>query len=147
MVFTEVIGAEFGNAVLFGQVHQITVDTYAVQHAGGPHPDKSMAVHLAGMYLVQEQGVPPTRVPKLLQQLVSRAESWPHFPPPADRGRLTIFDVAMAVGLEGHIGAAREWGASVWRSWQHHAEVAAFVSRHLPDCGAFFFAPSGLGAS
>ena len=32
-VFEEVLAAEFQNAVLFGQVHQLTVDTYAVQHA------------------------------------------------------------------------------------------------------------------
>ncbi len=32
--------------VLFGRVHQLTVDTYAVQHAGGLHPDKSVTVHL-----------------------------------------------------------------------------------------------------
>ena len=34
-LFEEVLAAEFQNAVLFGQVHQLTVDTYAVQHAGG----------------------------------------------------------------------------------------------------------------
>ena len=36
-VFTEVLGSEFSSALLFGQVHQLTVDTYAVQHAGGKH--------------------------------------------------------------------------------------------------------------
>ena len=30
-VFEEVLAAEFQNAVIFGQVHQLTVDTYAVQ--------------------------------------------------------------------------------------------------------------------
>ncbi len=34
-VCTEVLGSEFGNALLFGHVHQFTVDTYAVQHAEG----------------------------------------------------------------------------------------------------------------
>src|ERR1041384_6466827 len=43
-VFTEVVGAEFANALLFGRAHQLTVDTYAVQHAGGPHPDNSPAL-------------------------------------------------------------------------------------------------------
>ena len=47
-VYTEVLGAEYSNPVLFGQVHQLTVDTYAVQHPGGLHPDKSIAIHLAG---------------------------------------------------------------------------------------------------
>jgi Family of unknown function (DUF5946) len=43
-LYTEVLGTEYSNASLFGQIHQLTVDTYAVQHAGGPHPDKSVDV-------------------------------------------------------------------------------------------------------
>jgi hypothetical protein len=81
-LFTEVIGAEFSNAVLFGQVHQLTVDAYAVQHAGGPHPDKSVAVHLSGLYLALERGIPPTSIAPLLQQLATRIHDWPHFEPP-----------------------------------------------------------------
>ena len=44
-VYTEGLGAEYSHAVIFGQVHQWTVDTYAVQHAGGSHPDKSIDIH------------------------------------------------------------------------------------------------------
>jgi len=39
-VYTEVLQAEFSNMVLFGQVHQLTVNTYAVQHAGGIQKSK-----------------------------------------------------------------------------------------------------------
>jgi len=49
-VYTEVLGSEFSNPVLFGQVHQLSVDTYAVQHAGGAHPDKSIAIHVCGTF-------------------------------------------------------------------------------------------------
>lgn len=31
---TEVLGFEFGNPAVFGQVHRLTVDSYALQHAG-----------------------------------------------------------------------------------------------------------------
>ncbi len=48
-LYTEVLGDQFSNIVLFGQVHQLTVDAYAVQHSGGGHPDKSTAVHLSGL--------------------------------------------------------------------------------------------------
>jgi len=63
MVFTEVLEAEFSNAVLFGQVHRLTVDAYAVQHAGGPHPDKSIAVHLSGLHLMPSKASVPQRSP------------------------------------------------------------------------------------
>ena len=45
-VFTEVLGAEYDNPFIFGKAHQLTVDTYAIQHAGGEHPDKSVMIHL-----------------------------------------------------------------------------------------------------
>src|SRR4029079_6477186 len=66
---TGVLGTEYSDAVLFGQVHQLTVDSYAVQHAGGPHPDKSLNVHLFGLYLALEQGIRSPYIPPLLQRL------------------------------------------------------------------------------
>ncbi|NIN72892.1 MAG: hypothetical protein GTO46_13400 [Gemmatimonadetes bacterium] len=68
-VYTEVIGAEFCNAELFRLVHQLTVDTYAVQHAGGAHPDKSIIIHLSGLHLMLGRGIVPTKVPGYLQRL------------------------------------------------------------------------------
>jgi Family of unknown function (DUF5946) len=56
-LYTEVLAAEYSNAFLFGQVHQLTVDSYAVQHAGEPHPDKSVDVHLSGLYLGLVKGI------------------------------------------------------------------------------------------
>ena len=94
-VFTEVVGSEFNNAVLFGQVHQLTVDAYAAQHAGGAHPDRSVVIHLSGLYLVFERGVPPTRVPRCHQRFANVVEVWPNFVPPDDRGTTTVFDVCL----------------------------------------------------
>jgi hypothetical protein len=125
-VYTEVLAAEYSNAVLFGQVHQLTVDTYAVQHAGGPHPDKSVFIHLSGLHLVLERGLRPTTVPPLLQQLATRMQSWPHYQPPADVGPLTVCDIALA---EDHGTLVRQWALQVWRAWSaHHPEIARIVS-------------------
>ena len=82
LVYTEVLAAEYSNAVLFGQAHQLTVDTYAVQHAGGPHPDKSVDVHLCGLHLVLQQGWKPVTVPPILQRIAGVIEAWPHYDPP-----------------------------------------------------------------
>jgi hypothetical protein len=128
-VFTEVVGAEFSNAVLFGQVHQLTVDAYATQHAGGPHPDKSVDVHLAGLHFFYDRGIKPTAIAPMLQKVASRVNEWPHLEPPPVRGSMTIFDVAVA---ESHIDAVREWSRGVWESWApHHARIAELVSKHL----------------
>ncbi len=131
-VYTEVLAAEYSNAVLFGQIHQLTVDAYAVQHAGGPHPDKSVDIHLCGLYLVLERGIPPTSVPKLLQTLAETVNPWPRLAAPSDRGRPTVFDVALCDSDEKHREMVREWAATVWQSWvEHHVAVAGLVARYL----------------
>lgn len=132
LVFTQVVGIEFNHALLYGQARQLTVDSYAVQHAGRPHPDKSVDIHLCGLHLVLARGRAPTSVPPLLQRLAAAVSPWPHFQPPTDTGRLTVFDVALADSPQAHIELVREWAASLWQAWSpHHAAVANLVSQHL----------------
>jgi hypothetical protein len=129
-VFEGVIAAEFQDPALFGRVHQLTVDAYAVQHAGGRHPDKSVDVHLVGLYLVLDKGVAPAAVPPRLQKLAGAITAWPHFDVPAERARLTVGDVERAAGaVEQHARLAREWASAVWRCWrEHHPAVRALAS-------------------
>jgi hypothetical protein len=133
-VFEEVLAVEFQNAVLFGQVHQLTVDAYAVQHAGGQHPDKSVCVHLVGLYLMLERSVSPVEVPPLLQRLASTA-SWLHLDPPEARASLTVFDVAVAETLDAHALRVREWAAEVWSAWSPHHEAVRELARGLVGPG------------
>jgi len=131
-LYTEVLGTEYSNAFLFGQVHQMTVDSYAVQHAGGSHPDKSLDVHLFGLYLSQQKGIRSPYIPPLLQQLVAAIEVWPHFEPPAKSAAITVFDVAFCDSTEDHIRVVKDWAQAVWESWsEYHAEVARIVSHSL----------------
>ena len=132
-VYTEVLGEDFGNAVRFGQVHQMTVDAYALQHAGGPHPDKSIAVHLVGLHLVLERGIAPAGLVRHLKRLADVAETWPHFPPPAETADLTVLDAALSEP-ENHSEIVREWAGQLWRAWSHyHADVADLVSQYLVE--------------
>ena len=130
-VYTEVLEAEYSNAVLFGQVHQLTVDTYAVQHAGGKHPDKSVDVHLAGLYLVLERGLPQSAITEYRQRLANNVKSWPHFVPPQPVTSFTVFDVALA---DSHTSAVQEWSRIVWKAWSPHLRaIAQFAAAYLPD--------------
>lgn len=131
-VYTEVLAAEFNDAVLFGRIHQLTVDSYAVQHAGGPHPDKSIDVHLAGLHLVLERGARPADTTRLLKRLADSVVEWPHFPRPGQQGALTVLDVALADSAEDHMRIVSEWSRAMWNNWsQYHRAVANFVGRHL----------------
>ena len=131
-VFTEVLGKEFNDAVLFGQVHQLTVDAYAAQHAGSRHRDKSVVIHLCGLHLVLDRGQRPTSVPPLFQRLASNIKTWPHLSPPADLSAMTVFDVALAESAQDHVRVVREWATFVWRGWSpHHEAIRNFVDEHL----------------
>jgi uncharacterized protein DUF5946 len=131
-LYTEVLGTEYSNAVLFGQVHQLTVDAYAVQHAGGSHPDKSVAIHLFGLYLAMEKGIRSPYIPPLLQRLATVIEVWPHYEPPKPTQSLTVFDVAFCDSTEDHIRIVKEWSRAVWESWsEYHPEITRLVCNHL----------------
>jgi hypothetical protein len=131
-LYTEVLGNEYSNAYLAGQVHQITVDTYAVQHAGGPHPDKSVDIHLFGLYLALEKGIRSPYIPSFLQRIATEIKVWPHYVPPTKKVALTIFDVAFCDSTADYVRVVREWGQAVWEAWsEYHAAVARVVSHHL----------------
>lgn len=131
-VFTEVIGKEFSNVLLFGQVHQLTVDAYAAHHTGGNHRGKSVMVHLSGLYLALERELRSTAVTPLLQQLGNTVRVWPPLPPCTEKAELTIFDVALAQSIEEHVKVTRAWAESVWGLWRpHHTEIRDFVCGHI----------------
>ncbi len=131
-VFTEVLAKEYSNAVLFGRVHQLTVDAYAVQHAGGNHRDKSVMVHLSGLHLVLDRGLRPTAVPPVHQRLAGVVRVWPHLVPPAAISAMTVFEVALAESIEDHARLVRKWANLVWRAWEpHHQEVRDFLVANL----------------
>lgn len=128
-VYCEILEFQFSNAVVFGQVHQMTVDSYALQHAGGPHPDKSVAIHLAGLHAAFVLEIPQTQIPRLLQRLADRIDEWPRFDPPRSCGPMTAFDVALASDAIEHITRVKKWASFVWSAWSvHHDSIANFVA-------------------
>ena len=129
LVYTEILATEYSNAVLFGQIHQLSVDSYAVQHAGGSHPDKSVDVHLCGLHLVLVQGAKPVTVPPMLQRLASVVDRWPHFVPPPLVSSITVLDVALAKAMSDHIEIVQRWSRLVWDGWSEHHDAVAALAR------------------
>ena len=127
--YGEVLGREFSTPALL-PIHQLSVDSYASQHPGGTHPDKSIAIHLVGLYLVLERQVPTIEMPRRHKHLADAACEWPHFEPPAQLGRICAADVARANSAEAHATAVRAWANSVWTAWSsHHAAIEDFARR------------------
>jgi hypothetical protein len=133
-IYAEVLGREFSTPYIYGNAHQMTVDCYAVQHAGGPHPDKSVAVHLIGLYLALAHNIPSPELPAHLQRMAASVTDWPHFPPPPPDRTVTVLDVALAADAVEHVRLVREWGTVTWSAWSHyHSEIIIFARQFLPE--------------
>lgn len=127
--FSEALARAVGNAALAWEGHQVLVDGYAVQHAGGPHPDKSVAIHLTGLHLVFERGIPPGRVAPLLQVLAGAVKRWPRLEPPRRTSATTASQIVRAPDARAALTLMKRLGEETWMSWEAHHDIA----RELAD--------------
>lgn len=129
LLYTEVLAREYGD-YRYAPVHQLSVDTYAVQHPGVPErrAAQSVAVHLVGLCLMLERGRGAAELPRLRQSLASRKRVFPWLKPPPSVGDLTIVDIHGAETPETHRDLVARWAASAWQAWSvHHAQVHAWA--------------------
>ena len=135
-LFGEVLAREYGDPKYF-RLHQVTVDTYAVQHPGLPERRsiQSVAVHLITLCLVLEDGADPAEGPKLHKRLaVSNSFHW--LEPPHPNGRITVADVLEARTPAEHEALVDAWARDVWVAWKpHHATVRSWIARAFSDDG------------
>lgn len=102
-------------------VHQLTVDTYAVQHPGHPSPQsiQSVAVHLISLYFVLELGLPHQKATAIIKHCAdSMRFTW--LEPPASRGGITAFDVLQASTAKAHCDLVQRWAGEAWNAWSPH---------------------------
>jgi hypothetical protein len=116
------------------QMQRLTINAYAVQHPGraGPQTSQSVWIHLVGLCLVLERGLPADRTTGLMARLAGQRRSYRWLKPPESRGATTILDVRAAVGLDAYDSAVAAWSVSAWLAWQrHHDAVRALVDELL----------------
>jgi hypothetical protein len=133
-------GFELNHPELVRDLHQLTVDAYAAQHAprgaAGDVPPISVAYALVGLHLALDRGLSGTEVRAAHQRMGRPDPSWPRLPAPERSGSITVFDVAaagaMVDSVAGHAKAVRAWAAAVWQAWAaDHATVDALAARLL----------------
>lgn len=133
-MFLEVMTREYEDPDLFADVHQLSVDAYAVQHAGGAHPDKSIDVHAVGLFLVLERGLAPNDVPRRLQTMSERVAEWPHFELPMLPAKTTVALVSEAETPAQHAERVKRWAREVWQTWSlHHRRIAELAQLCFAD--------------
>ena len=131
-LYGQLIAREFTNAAYFA-VHQMSTDTYAVQHPGVPERRtiQSVALHLMTLCLFLERGADPLDGSKLHKRMVGN----PYFhwlEPPRPNGKMTVADVLRAEGPVEHRRLVAAWARAVWNAWaSHHSIVRTWTEQTL----------------
>lgn len=131
-LYGELLAREYSDRA-YARFHQLTVDTYAVQHPGVPERRaiQSVGLHLVTLCLVLEDGADP-REGAMIHKRLARRASFHWLEPPSPNGRITVADV-----LEARTSAEQEqlveaWARDVWAAWTpHHATVRGWLERGL----------------
>ena len=115
--YGELLAREYESPVLFGAVHRLTVDAYALQHPGDAsdrRARKSVWVHYAALYLSLRKKEDHSRIPAIMQKLTVR--TFPALPLAPAQFDVTLEDV-LARGKTNHISAVKAWADSAFEAW------------------------------
>jgi Family of unknown function (DUF5946) len=132
--------AIYGQVLAFGQQHlaelgrwhQLLVDTYGAQHAGGAASRIGVAFSLIGLELALERGWDGLAVRDAHQSLAARYREWPPVAAPAGPWPVTVADLAAAAEPDGWPGELQRWSRSVWDAWRPaHPVVRALIADRL----------------
>lgn len=106
----------------FRRVHQLIVDAYAAQHAGGTsrREIQTVALCLMTLELFMEHDVDPADGPRLHQRMVLNRPPFHWLQPPPQRHLLTVADVLVAADEAEHERLARRWAHEIWEAWAAH---------------------------
>jgi len=133
-LFGELLAREFQDPAYF-RAHQLTVDTYAVQHPGDPERRsiQSVGLHLMTLCMVVEDDADPLQGPKLHTRFVRRPIfHW--LEPPHPNGRLTVVDALAPQSPEAHRDAVYAWARDIWDAWAvHHQTARSWLTEALGE--------------
>lgn len=116
--FGRVLTREYEDAALFGAIHRLTVDAYALQHPGKLEDKRavqSVWVHYAALHVALKGDVPYARIPTIMQRLAGK--TFPSLPRGPDRFTVTHASV-LDWPLSEHKPRVRAWARSAYVAWE-----------------------------
>jgi hypothetical protein len=118
----------------YRRVHQMNVDAYAAQHAGGTSRREIQTVGLSLMTLCLfcDHGIDPAEGPALHKQMFDHRPDFTWLAPPPQYGPMTVADVLTAHDAAEHENLVRQWACQVWQAWSpHHATIREWNGQAL----------------
>lgn len=116
--YGNLLAREYENPVLFGAVHRLTVDAYALQHPGDIHDRRaiqSVWVHYAALQLAFEHKHRLADIPPVMQKLARG--SFPPLPTIPARFAITHADV-LDGPYDDHSTLVRDWAHCAYDAWR-----------------------------
>jgi len=132
-IYGDVLAREYSD-YRFMKAHQLTVDTYAVQHPGKPgrRSSNSVSLHLLSLYLMLEKRKSAEFARQAMHDLMTFKKEFDWLDPPADVGRLTVVDIERVDDPKAYIDKVYAWASSAWRAWKpHHRTISDYAKRLL----------------
>ena len=104
-------------------IHQHVVDAFAAQSADEHTKPIKLTFALVGLHLHVEKNFSGRKVQLVHMRLAKKKQSWPRFPLPRDRGRVSVCDVLAVPEGPARTRVIDEWCVSVWEAFResHHA--------------------------
>ena len=137
-LYGEVLAHEYTDFE-YSALHNLAVDTYAVQH---PHNEdrrnrQSVGVHLISLCALLERDLAADKARTLIGDIAfaqrQRGWEWPHWVPPS-LGKITVAEVHAAPGPTAHHEHIRLWADSVWQAFsEHHHTVRGWLDAAWQD--------------
>ena len=119
--------ARFG----YPPVHGLAVDADAASHGGDGRQRRdrqSVAIHLAGLFAVLEQGYDSRRRMALLQRLPRVQRDWPALERPPGRPALNLEHASGSADVDDYERRVHEWAGAVWEFWSpEHPRVRGWL--------------------
>ncbi len=129
VLYAALLSREF--STFDARTHQLSVDTYAVQHPGTPSPQttQSVCTHLVALCLSLEHEYGVEDIRPMMGDVSKGRFFTPVWlaAPAASVWPVTIVDLLDATSPEDYGAAVRQWAEATWQAWSaHHARVQAW---------------------
>jgi hypothetical protein len=99
-------------------IHQVAVDCYGAQHAGGPAKPIAAVFALVGLCLHLEHGFTGKQVQAAHTALGRTQKHWPALPAPTARFPVTVESVVACATASSRTVQLKVWAQATWEAWR-----------------------------
>ena len=127
--YGKILEREYANPAFFKN-HRMTVDAYALQHAGDDSPQaiQSVNIHLISATLIFKYKATANTALHAIRDISKSAKAdsnlFKWLNPPHYLGAITVADIVPLTQLDDHLNYVENWAKTTWQAWSQHHNIA-----------------------